>query len=150
MCFFLKVYPDETDIFPLFRLSYHWITPVGVTTVLVVGIIVSLLTGKTDTRFMDPELISPVCQWMLPPESVRYEGSALRKARHLDQRDGDKVLMTIERTTSTLDLKVRHSTKPTLLITLTPLFFRNRESVCERTHITNIIIIMIPLFFVVS
>lgn len=79
----------------------------GVTTVLVVGMIVSLLTGKTDTRFMDPELISPVSQWMLPPEAVRYEGSALRKARHLDQRDGDKVLMTVEHRTSTLDLKVR-------------------------------------------
>lgn len=73
---------------------------------MVVGIIVSLLTGKTDTRTMDPELISPVSQWMLPPEAIRYEGSALRKARHLDQRDGDKVLMSIEQRTPTLNLKV--------------------------------------------
>lgn len=73
---------------------------------MVVGLIVSLLTGKTDTRYMDPELISPVSQWMLPPEAIRYEGSALRKARHLDQKDGDKVLMSIEQRTSTLDLKV--------------------------------------------
>lgn len=71
---------------------------------MVVGIIVSLLTGKTDTRFMDPELISPVSQWMLPPEAIRYEGSALRKARHIDQKDGDKVLMSIEHRTSTLYL----------------------------------------------
>lgn len=68
--------------------------------------LVSLLTGKTDTRFMDPELISPVSQWMLPPEAIRYEGSALRRARHLDQKDGDKVLMSIEQRTSTLYLRV--------------------------------------------
>lgn len=78
---------------------------------MVVGIIVSLLTGKTDTRTMDPELISPVSQWMLPPEAIRYEGSALRKARHLDQRDGDKVLMSIEQRTPTLNLKVYGSIK---------------------------------------
>ncbi|KAH0821481.1 hypothetical protein GEV33_001310 [Tenebrio molitor] len=63
------VYPDESAVFPLFRLSYLWITPIGVVTVMIVGVITSFLTGKTDIRFLDPELISPVCQWILPEEA---------------------------------------------------------------------------------
>ncbi|KAI4466180.1 sodium-coupled monocarboxylate transporter [Holotrichia oblita] len=91
------IYPDESHVFPLFRLSYHWITPIGVLTVLTVGSIVSLLTGKLDVRYMDPDLISPVLHRFLPSESFRYEGYAIRNARHADQRNCDesfKVKMT--------------------------------------------------------
>ncbi|KAK9737967.1 Sodium:solute symporter family [Popillia japonica] len=91
------IYPDESDVFPLFRLSYHWITPIGVLTVLSVGSIVSLLTGKLDVRYMDPDLISPILHRFLPRESFRYEGYAIRNARHADQGNCDesfKVKMT--------------------------------------------------------
>uniref|UniRef100_A0A182TME0 Sodium-coupled monocarboxylate transporter 1 n=1 Tax=Anopheles melas TaxID=34690 RepID=A0A182TME0_9DIPT len=74
------VYPDESGVFPLYRLSYHWITPIGVTTVLIVGTIVSFLTGPRDLRHIDPELISPVIHRLLPVESFSYFGMANKKA----------------------------------------------------------------------
>lgn len=51
---------DESDVFPLYRLSFHWINPIGVLSVLIVGTIVSFLTGPRDLKKIDPELISPV------------------------------------------------------------------------------------------
>lgn len=51
---------DESDVFPLYRLSFHWINPAGVLSVLIVGTIVSFLTGPRDLKKIDPELISPV------------------------------------------------------------------------------------------
>uniref|UniRef100_A0A182SLE8 Uncharacterized protein n=1 Tax=Anopheles maculatus TaxID=74869 RepID=A0A182SLE8_9DIPT len=70
------IYPDESGVFPLYRLSYHWITPIGVTTVLIVGTIVSFITGPRDLRHIDPELISPVIHRCLPVESFSYYGTA--------------------------------------------------------------------------
>ncbi|KYB27649.1 Putative sodium-dependent multivitamin transporter-like Protein [Tribolium castaneum] len=75
-------YPDESKVFPLFRLSFLWITPIGVFTVIAVGIITSFLTGKTDLKTLDPELISPVMHWVLPEEAQNYAGSAVRKIKH--------------------------------------------------------------------
>lgn len=51
---------DESGVFPLYRLSFHWINPVGVLSVLIVGTIVSFITGPRDLKTIDPELISPV------------------------------------------------------------------------------------------
>lgn len=53
-------YHDESDVFPLYRLSFHWINPIGVLSVLIVGTIVSFLTGPRNLKRIDPELISPV------------------------------------------------------------------------------------------
>lgn len=50
---------DESDVFPLYRLSFHWINPIGVMSVLIVGTIVSFVTGARDLKKIDPELISP-------------------------------------------------------------------------------------------
>lgn len=90
--FFQPSYPDESSIFPLFRLSFMWITPVGVCTVLIVGITVSFLTGKTDLNYLDPDLISPVVQWILPEGAKRYAGSAIRKARHRELIEREKMV----------------------------------------------------------
>lgn len=54
------IYQDESDIFPLYRLSFHWINPIGIMTVLIVGSIVSYITGPRDLSRIDVELISPV------------------------------------------------------------------------------------------
>ncbi|XP_064539257.1 sodium-coupled monocarboxylate transporter 2 isoform X1 [Drosophila montana] len=62
------VWVDEELVFPLYRLSYHWINPIGVATVIVVGSIVSLLTKPTDVKTLDAELISPVLHRFLPKE----------------------------------------------------------------------------------
>lgn len=61
-------YPDETGVFPLYRLSFMWINPIGILSVLVVGSIVSYFTGPRDLRTIDPQLISPVIHRFLPRE----------------------------------------------------------------------------------
>lgn len=53
-------YSDEADVFPLYRLSFHWITVIGVLSTLLVGTVVSFLTGPTVLKKLDAELISPV------------------------------------------------------------------------------------------
>nr|CAH7727172.1 unnamed protein product [Callosobruchus chinensis] len=88
-------YPDESSVFPLFRLSFLWITPVGVVTVLTVGSLVSILTGRTNLKMMDPDLISPVAQWLLPPEAQRYAGSTSKRfARDREILENER-MMTI-------------------------------------------------------
>lgn len=77
----LQVYPDESNIFPLFRITYLWITPIGVCVVLLIGITTSFLTGKTDLSTLDPDLISPACKWLLPEESKEYTGTSVLKVQ---------------------------------------------------------------------
>ncbi|KAH8237975.1 hypothetical protein KR032_009371, partial [Drosophila birchii] len=55
-----NMWVDEEQVFPLYRLSYHWINPIGVATVIVVGALVSLVTKPTNSKTLDPDLISPV------------------------------------------------------------------------------------------
>ncbi|XP_067624951.1 sodium-coupled monocarboxylate transporter 2 [Eurosta solidaginis] len=61
-------YPDESTVFPLYRLSFHWITVIGVLSTLLVGTIASFLTGPTAVKKLDAELISPVIHRFLPKE----------------------------------------------------------------------------------
>ncbi|EDW03923.1 sodium-coupled monocarboxylate transporter 2 [Drosophila grimshawi] len=63
-----NVWVDEEQVFPLYRLSYHWINPIGVVTVIVVGSIVSMLTKPTDIRTLNAQLLSPVIHRFLPKE----------------------------------------------------------------------------------
>lgn len=57
---------DESEAFPLYRLSFLWINPIGILTVLLVGTIVSFISGAQDIRKIDPKLISPVIHRFLP------------------------------------------------------------------------------------
>ncbi|XP_037806528.1 sodium-coupled monocarboxylate transporter 2 isoform X1 [Lucilia sericata] len=59
---------DESDVFPLYRLSFHWINPIGVLTTVIVGTIVSFLTGPTVVKKLDADVISPVIHRFLPKE----------------------------------------------------------------------------------
>lgn len=61
-------FPDESNVFPLHRLSFLWINPIGILSVLIVGSIVSYFTGPRDLRTIDPQLISPVIHRFLPRE----------------------------------------------------------------------------------
>ncbi|KAL0102302.1 hypothetical protein PUN28_018672 [Cardiocondyla obscurior] len=65
---FLKQFewPDEDDVFPLYRLSYHWVAPIGTLVVLVVGGIVTWMTGARDPSSIDKGLLSPVIHRWLP------------------------------------------------------------------------------------
>lgn len=65
---FWPVYADESTVFPLYRLSFHWINPIGVLTVLVVGTAVSYATGGQRVEELDARLISPVMHRWLPAQ----------------------------------------------------------------------------------
>lgn len=65
-------YPNESHVFPLYRLSFHWINPIGILTVLVVGSIASFISGARDLKRIDPVLISPVLHRFLPRECFEH------------------------------------------------------------------------------
>lgn len=51
---------DNSNVFFLHRLSFHWVAPIGVATVMLVGTIMSYVTGARKDNEIDPQLISPV------------------------------------------------------------------------------------------
>lgn len=50
-------YLDQSGVFPLYRLSFHWINPIGIFTVVIIGSIVSYLTGPQTPDKINPEQI---------------------------------------------------------------------------------------------
>lgn len=44
----------------MYRLSYHWFAPLGTVVVLLVGGLVTWITGATDPSSVDRILLSPV------------------------------------------------------------------------------------------
>ncbi|EDW87340.1 sodium-coupled monocarboxylate transporter 1 isoform X2 [Drosophila yakuba] len=62
---------DEEQVFPLYRLSFQWINPIGVLTVVIVGSLVSLVTRPTDIKSLHSDLISPVIHRFLPKECFK-------------------------------------------------------------------------------
>lgn len=82
---------DESGVFPLYRLSFHWINPIGIVVVLVVGTIVSFLTKPRNLADIDPELISPVIHRWLPEECfANYGAMKLIDGRRLPTTKADK------------------------------------------------------------
>lgn len=75
------IYPDESDVFPFYRLSFHWINPIGIFTVFIVGSIVSVLTGCNSLDKVDPELISPVLHRFLPSDAFTNYGMSNKNKR---------------------------------------------------------------------
>lgn len=74
---------DESGVFPLYRMSFHWINPIGIVSVLLVGTIVSFLTKPRNLKTIDPELISPVLHRFLPTECfVNFGAMKLLDGRH--------------------------------------------------------------------
>ncbi|KAJ9582261.1 hypothetical protein L9F63_003390, partial [Diploptera punctata] len=57
---------DEDLPFVLFRISYLYFNVVGCLTVIVVGLVVSFITGANKAGEVNPDLLSPVIHWMLP------------------------------------------------------------------------------------
>ncbi|KAL6426235.1 hypothetical protein ACFW04_009043 [Cataglyphis niger] len=51
---------SEDNVFPLYRLSYHWVAPIGTLVVLVIGGLVTWITGAMDPSSIDKNLLSPV------------------------------------------------------------------------------------------
>lgn len=98
------IYPDESDVFPLYRLSYHWIAPAGVCAVLLVGAIASIPGRHKQLRDVDPDQLSPVVAWMVK--------------KHLKHSETD---------ISALDLKVSILLKLVKRITIHIIYFRKLE-----------------------
>ncbi|GFS24380.1 sodium-coupled monocarboxylate transporter 2 [Elysia marginata] len=64
---------DDDPIFDLYRMSYMYYTALGMIIVQGVGIVVSFITGPTDPRSLDPRLICPVFEELIPclPTKIR-------------------------------------------------------------------------------
>ncbi|XP_045458708.1 sodium-coupled monocarboxylate transporter 1-like [Melitaea cinxia] len=69
---------DPETIFPLFRISYHWIAPLGLLATLTVGAIVGYFFDERDSSKMDAELFTPVIWRLLPKEAHENAGLTRR------------------------------------------------------------------------
>lgn len=72
-------YVNEEDVFPFYRLSYHWFAGLGTIVVIVVGIIVTLITGPLDPSTVDRSLLSPVIHKWLPRPGYYDESGNWRR-----------------------------------------------------------------------
>lgn len=61
---------DTVEPFWLFRVSFLWYSVLGVTIVILVGLIVSYFTKEEDAVTIDRDLLSPLIYWTLPKENV--------------------------------------------------------------------------------
>ncbi|CAH0603324.1 unnamed protein product [Chrysodeixis includens] len=75
---------DPETVFPLFRVSYHWIAPIGLITTLLVGMIVGYFFDKPSSLKMDAELFTPVMWRWLPSEAREKAGDTRRTRASLD------------------------------------------------------------------
>ncbi|KAH9644535.1 hypothetical protein HF086_002336 [Spodoptera exigua] len=69
---------DPESVFPLFRISYHWIAPLGLLATLTVGMIVGWLFDKKESLKMDAELFTPGMWRFLPQEVIERAGDTRR------------------------------------------------------------------------
>ncbi|XP_033107426.1 sodium-coupled monocarboxylate transporter 2-like isoform X2 [Anneissia japonica] len=65
--------PPDPPIADLYHVSYMWYSAIGCLTVVVVGLITSFITGRTDPKEVNPKLISPIVETVFccMPESWR-------------------------------------------------------------------------------
>lgn len=80
----------------------------GASTVLLVGFLVSLISGRTNPSYLDPDLISPVAHWLLPVEAQQFRGTARLNTVVKDLGSEDDLAKEMSETKiSSIDLKVR-------------------------------------------
>nr|CAD7449788.1 unnamed protein product [Timema bartmani] len=77
---------SREDVFFLYRMSYLWYSIIGTLTAIIVGLIVSFMTGPRDPRSIDPDLLSPVIHRFLPRMSNKFS----RDQGH-QQKDGTEM-----------------------------------------------------------
>ncbi|XP_015913622.1 sodium-coupled monocarboxylate transporter 2 isoform X2 [Parasteatoda tepidariorum] len=85
------------DIFPPYKLSYLWLSSVGFVVVLIVGLLVSFITGATKGENIDPRLLSPAVIWL----SKYIPGDKLKKIITIKRERRGTSLATL-RTTSVI------------------------------------------------
>ena len=61
------------DVFILYRTSFGWFTCIGCVTTMVVALVVSFITGPMKGREIDPQLMFPLMDYILPcvPKRIR-------------------------------------------------------------------------------
>lgn len=77
---------DPETIFPLFRVSYHWIAPLGLAATLLTGAIVGWLFDKRERILMDAELFTP-CIWRWLPREAHERAGEARRCANARTRD---------------------------------------------------------------
>jgi len=63
----IKSYPSEVPAFwslQIYQVSYMWYSAIGCFTVILVGLLVSFLTGAQDVRDLNPRMLSPGFHWV--------------------------------------------------------------------------------------
>lgn len=69
---------DPDTVFPLFRISYHWIAPLGLLATLTVGAVVGWFFDNRKDIKLDAELFTPVIWKTLPSEALERAGETRR------------------------------------------------------------------------
>lgn len=79
-------------LFPLYKISFYLYTFFGTFVTIIVGLIVSFLTGAQDPATIDPDLITPILhRWVLPPKNKRIR----IKSTHIGSKRPSEGHMTI-------------------------------------------------------
>ncbi|GFU92859.1 hypothetical protein TNCV_2080051 [Trichonephila clavipes] len=61
----VKLLPNESDIFVIYKLSYMWYSAIGCVLVIAIGLVVSFITGAHGKDDVKEDLISPVTRKVL-------------------------------------------------------------------------------------
>lgn len=73
--------------FSVFNIAFPWFSVISVTTVLVVGVIVSKLTGGYDISKTGTKLISPVAHGLVPKDIRMVELKELKAHRQPTEKE---------------------------------------------------------------
>lgn len=67
-CFYIVSRNDYEDsaLMSFYQISYLWYSAVGVFSVIIIGMLVSLVTGLQDVRKLNPKALSPLIHWIKP------------------------------------------------------------------------------------
>jgi len=90
-------HPNNDHIFYLYRISYMWLGPIGFFITLLLGLLVSLVTGGNGP--VSPDLISPPFHRLYGMKRRKSEFSKINNFKYEDNECGDK-LMTIDMTST--------------------------------------------------
>ncbi|CAL1689454.1 unnamed protein product [Lasius platythorax] len=87
---------SEDNVFPLYRLSYHWVAPLGTLVVLVIGGLVTWITGARDPSTIDKNLLSPVIHRWLPPQKYQNDVNGLCMSVSTDPQISANLISAID------------------------------------------------------
>ncbi|KAB7501272.1 Sodium-coupled monocarboxylate transporter 1 [Armadillidium nasatum] len=57
---------EDSVLLSFYQVSYLWYSAIGVFSVIIIGMLVSLVTGLQDVRKLNPKALSPLIHWIKP------------------------------------------------------------------------------------